>query len=961
MHKLLAPVKAHFLFIIPALFTLFICISAALPDLHAAPKPDTEAEIEQALRQQLPPVFVLESWTHSLVKQAQKGPITIDQSSLAISVRLKEPLYVDTGRRAGGKTVIRVSREKGEIIELEGVSVVAQAPVMGISKVQVTLNPMPPGKAGVQLSRFAPGTFIISDVAPGTVVDSHEGGSQHAAEANPAQQQAPTGASPAPGVIQKLWSEFGSGGEIWGRETYGAYQGTPVVLRNLKMVNAQTLEGILDRPSQGLSNAFTLMGTDSSLSLRIQAANPASKGTPATLYRVALEDEQLVARLGPVIPLSQAESDTLRERFVQEKMPWKFKGDISDYAQLGNRLIDVNSLELVTDRWGNRPLAAVKNLPGRFWAMDSNYELSVMPFGAYRASMVHTDDPKQASLIPLAGVEAETWVSSDLSRYVSLKQGDVWVGTLDWQTGTAGAAKNLTGIGVLNNLEPIAWCEQYVFFFNPQGSDKPILRVDTQSGELKEMAKTKALNKAQGSPDGCFLFASDGRMVHSAQGAKSDLYVVDLRTLDEFTLDASFDGRIYVGTQKQPPSAQAVMAQFWIGPGLFWVSRQHSWIDLANRKRINPHEFARVVEELPYNIRPFDMLQIPGDRYVEVSYQGFTTSKIGQSKPVRKRYRLDRLQGTVVSLPLHSEPEVPSSHVGIVWVDENRYVYPRRKGHLDELGTWLYDIHSKKHTRLSRFYADQNIYAQNRAFSAAAQAAWSTPLYFEAAYLVLPDKNRILFSTTRGDLQELVSVSLDGKELARKSVPGGAVSAGTHNRLRRLHPYEISLPFVERAAFHVAGQSARQYAAVVETKKGKPAKASASPAVAKEAEGVKAWCYKDPKIRSDHDCECVADRFIEERLADPGVGKDVLLPRIMGVNRCPNPEGIRQRNYEECIVGRSNRPGSVPDGIALEAYCQCVSKRFAKAVSGHKGQLGPRRRGSYNTNALMYCRRSDAY
>ncbi len=805
MQTLLTPVKTFFLPVLPAIIGLFVLVPGASPDLHAAPAPETE--IEQALRQQLPPIFVLESWTHSLDKQTQNGPITVDQLSLKIQASLKEPLYVDTGRREGGKAVIRVNKKKDEVIELQGVGVVARAPGMGINQVQVVLGPMPQGEAGISLSRFTVGTFIISDEAPSTAVDRHEEGSQILAEARPALQQPAVGSSSVPAVIQRFWNEFGADGEIWGREAYGAYQGTPVVLRNLKMVNAQTLEGILDRPSQGLSNAFVLMGTDRNLTLQIQPANPAGKGTPSTLYSVTLEDKQLVVRRGPVIPLSLVESDTLRKRFMQEKSPWQFKGERSDYVQLGNKLIDVNSLELVSDRWGNRPLASVKNLPGRFWAMDSNYELRGMPFGAYRASVVNTDDPKQVSLTPLSGAEAKTWVSSDLSHYVSLKQGDVWAGTLDWQAGTASAAKNLTGIGVLNSLDPIAWCEQYVFFFNSLGSDKPILRINTRTGELKEMAKTKALNnKAQGSPDGCFLFTSDGRMVHSAQGAKSNLYVVDLRSLDGFTLDASFDSRIYIGTQKQPSRAQAVMAQSWVGRGLFWSSRQQGWFDLANRKRINPHEFAEIAEELPYNIQPLDMLPIPGDRYVEVSYQGFLKSAVGQSKPIRKRYRLDRLQGTVVSLPLHRKPNVPSVNAGIVWVDKNRYVYPRRKGGLDELGTWLYDIHSKKHTRLSRFYADEKIYAQNRAFTSAAQAAWSSPLYHDAGYLVLPDKNRILFSSMRGNLQELVSVSLDGKELARETVPGGSISGGTQIRLRRLHPYEISLPFVQRATF----QSTRQ-------------------------------------------------------------------------------------------------------------------------------------------------------
>jgi len=531
------------------------------------------------------------------------------------------------------------------------------------------------------------------------------------------------------------------------------------------------------------------------------ADNEADTASPAPATLMATQKTPTKA------PKKTPKKTAKKQAIERERAPWDAEGDMSDYAQLGNMLINVNTLELVSDRWGIQPLAQVKNLPGRFWPMSTNYQLMSKPFGAYRASDVHTEDPKQVSLNPMAGTNAQTWVSSDLSHYISLKQGDVWAGTLDWQAGTAGAAKNLTGIGVLNNLDLIAWCEQQAFFFNPQASDKPILRIDTQTGELKEMAETRALtHKAQGSPDGCFLFTSDGRMVYSAQGARSDLHVVDLRSLDTFTLDAGLDMRIYVGTQKQPPRPQAIRVESWLGRGLFWSSWRLGWFDLANRQRINPHDFARVVEDLPYNIRPMDMLPIPGDRYVEVSYQGSLKPLDGQVKPIRKRYRLDRQQGAAVSLPLLHDT-APGANLGIVWVDENRYVYPRRKGDLDELGTWLYDVRSKKNTRLSRFYTDQKIYAQNRAFTSEAQTVWSTPLYHDAGYLVLPDKNRILFSVTRGNLQELVSVSLEGKELARKPVPSSGMTQGNAGfRLRRLHPYGINLPYGQRAALQAARQ-----------------------------------------------------------------------------------------------------------------------------------------------------------
>jgi len=789
MSSLLSPVRAFVLFVVPFLFSLMVhADSGALP----------KTEIEQAIRQQMNAAYELREWSHSLVKQVQKGPVSINQLALEIVTELREPLYTRTGQQRDGQYLLRRTRQQGERIVLKGQAVVADTGGLGSNRIQVVVNPTVEGEAGLPLGSY-PAGFTIAD---------NEADTASPAPATPVATQKTPEPAPAPtGPVQQLWETFGSQSDIWGKETWGAYQGSPVVLHSLKQTGEYTLEGVIDFPNQGLSSPFVLMGPAGSLTLQIKPVSPAGKSAPGALYRVALEGDQLVARRGPVIPLNRSKSESLKQAFERERAPWEVEGDMSDYAQLGNMLINVNTLELVSDRWGIQPLAQVKNLPGRFWPISTNYELMSKPFGAYRASAVHTEDPKRVSLNPMVGAETQTWVSSDLSHYISLKQGDVWAGTLDWRAGTAGAAKNLTGIGVLNNLDLIAWCEQQAFFFNPQASDKPILRIDMQTGELKEMAETRALtHKAQGSPDGCFLFTSDGRMVHSAQGARSDLHVVDLRSLDTFTLDAGLDMRIYVGTQKQPPRPQAIRVESWLGRGLFWSAARLGWFDLANRQRINPHDFAKVVEDLPYNIRPMDMLPIPGDRYVEVSYQGSLKPLDGQVKPIRKRYRLDRQQGTAVSLPLHDDVTA-GANLGIVWVDENRYVYPRRKGDLNELGTWLYDIRSKKHTRLSRFYTDQKIYAQNRAFTSEAQAAWSTPLYHDAGYLVLPDRNRILFSITRGNLQELVSVSLEGKELVRKPVPSsGMVQGNTGFRLRHLHPYGINLPYVQRAALQAARQ-----------------------------------------------------------------------------------------------------------------------------------------------------------
>ncbi|MCF6226832.1 MAG: hypothetical protein L3J22_11115 [Xanthomonadales bacterium] len=135
---------------------------------------------------------------------------------------------------------------------------------------------------------------------------------------------------------------------------------------------------------------------------------------------------------------------------------------------------------------------------------------------------------------------------------------------------------------------------------------------------------------------------------------------------------------------------------------------------------------------------------------------------------------------------------------------------------------------------------------------------------------------------------------------------------------------------------------------------------AADAAIVKEAEEVKAWCQKNPRVKTNHDCECVANRFIAERQADPVVGKDELLSRIITANKCPSLEGIRANGYKECM-GSSGIPGFNTNGNELETYCQCVGKRTSKNISEHKGKLGPKQRSNYNYYAYRYCSKAEAY
>lgn len=153
--------------------------------------------------------------------------------------------------------------------------------------------------------------------------------------------------------------------------------------------------------------------------------------------------------------------------------------------------------------------------------------------------------------------------------------------------------------------------------------------------------------------------------------------------------------------------------------------------------------------------------------------------------------------------------------------------------------------------------------------------------------------------------------------------------------------------------------------AVVEEKEAaKPVKAStppavaASPAVAKEVEEVKAWCYKKALVRIQNDCECVASEFIVERQTYPNEAKLNLVGGITGDNKCPNYEGIREFQYKQCINSRGYN--KFPSGNEAEDFCQCVGGQIAESVVAHKGEPGASRPNKFSRLAIVQCRKAEA-
>lgn len=133
-----------------------------------------------------------------------------------------------------------------------------------------------------------------------------------------------------------------------------------------------------------------------------------------------------------------------------------------------------------------------------------------------------------------------------------------------------------------------------------------------------------------------------------------------------------------------------------------------------------------------------------------------------------------------------------------------------------------------------------------------------------------------------------------------------------------------------------------------------PPAVAASPAVAKEAEEVKAWCYKKASVRIQNDCECVARKFQDGLLAETKGNKESLRSLILDKNQCPNAKGFREFKYKQCV--QHNAFNQDTGGHDPEAYCQCYGRRNAEILVSNKG-----RRVKTDFKARMYCKKPEAY
>lgn len=586
---------------------------------------------------------------------------------------------------------------------------------------------------------------------------------------------------------------YSDAGEVWGVNTSRQHGGMPVILRNLKLTDGKALEGTVHYPFRELANPFTMRSGGGLITLEIKAATPADHGARRDTLSCRTEGEELVAqsirvsRSGIRFALTTEQNLRLKKRFEKQIDPFKSDGNVKDCFYIGGKIYNADTLEKVSSSWVQSDCAIrVKNIPKRFMSAELGYGLTIPPYGAFPAHHVKTVELKgRIPLEPLRAFKAKAWwVSHDLSEYIVLRDGDVWHGKMDWLNNSVKQEKNVTNLGILNDLEPIAWYKNDFYFYNKQGADKRILRIDVKTGELNEMEETKALQRhSLGSPDGRFLFFSDGRERYLPSGIESLVHVYDCKNRQTFTMDATIDERKYIGKMKEYPQPKKIEPREWLSDSLFITSI--GWYDLEKRERTLFIEKQGIIRDRPehfYRVISYSFL--PVSDFMDITVQSYITK---EKKEFKRRYRVNRTTQDAVELPIEFNKH-KNNNSNITWIDENRYVFSKKQGSLNDVGTWLYDVRTTTHQRLTPLFSNEPVSANNFCMKSEQKGCWPFPFYFYNQHLVFTDKERIVFGVKKGNTSKLVSVPLNGGNIAEIALNG------SFQRMRRIMPFSIELP-----------------------------------------------------------------------------------------------------------------------------------------------------------------------
>ena len=103
-----------------------------------------------------------------------------------------------------------------------------------------------------------------------------------------------------------------------------------------------------------------------------------------------------------------------------------------------------------------------------------------------------------------------------------------------------------------------------------------------------------------------------------------------------------------------------------------------------------------------------------------------------------------------------------------------------------------------------------------------------------------------------------------------------------------------------------------------------------------ESNEVLAYCKGRGFFAKFHDCECVAAKFIEERLVNPEMQRTNISVADQVADECPNVPGAAGYAYENCMRSYNHK---MP--IGLTTFCECYGSEFGKFYQENAASVMP--------------------
>lgn len=119
-----------------------------------------------------------------------------------------------------------------------------------------------------------------------------------------------------------------------------------------------------------------------------------------------------------------------------------------------------------------------------------------------------------------------------------------------------------------------------------------------------------------------------------------------------------------------------------------------------------------------------------------------------------------------------------------------------------------------------------------------------------------------------------------------------------------------------------------------------------------EAQEIYNQCMGDNSMKLNHDCRCMAARFLEKRKTEGRLaGGDHILVNLR--NECRNGPDVAGHLYMDCI----GKPEFLPIGITdPKKFCECYANDYAKEYEKFQGEINDGTRTQISMIVLGTCR-----